>query len=148
MTTRLIPTALMAVTAALLSVFQGVAWAQIQAGRAANGTLILTDQGLPNGVSPLPLVQDAVMSLPASVTQEKSPVVQKALSPGKAEVVTRTPAEKATCRSINQRYEDSQAHLAAVEQDKASGRLLIPDSGIAAMRQNLATLQRLRDLCE
>jgi len=38
--------------------------------------------------------------------------------------------------------------LAQTERDKASGKLLIPDSGLTTMRQNLATLERLQALCQ
>lgn len=55
--------------------------------------------------------------------------------------------DKATCDGIDKRYEETRSNLARIEQDKASGKLLIPDSGLNSLRQNLSTLERLRALC-
>jgi hypothetical protein len=58
-----------------------------------------------------------------------------------------TAEESATCRSIDKRYEETRVNLANIERDKASGKLLIPDSGLITIRQNLASLERLKELC-
>lgn len=142
---RIPPIFCVALMAVSLCVLQGPAWGQIQAGRAANGTLILTDQGLPSGTTPEPLAMDQLMSLPeeAKIIQPKAIV-----SPGTAAATPKQSAEqRATCQGINQRYAETQAELAQVEQKKAAGTLLIPESGLVTLRQNLATMARMRQLC-
>ena len=130
--------------AALFCGLQGPALGQIQAGRDANGTLILTDQGLPSGAMPEPLALDQLMSLP-----EEAKILPKGnVSPAPSAAPPKQSAEqRATCQGINQRYAETQAELAQVEQKKAAGTLLIPESGMVTLRQNLATMARMRQLC-
>jgi hypothetical protein len=120
--------------------------AQIQTGRLSDGTLLISDQPLPKGVQALELNQ--LMTLPATdktinqradkdIPPKTKPLPQK-----------QTPEEAATCRGINKRYMENNTTLEQTEKDKASGKLLIPDSGLATMRQNLATLERLQGLCQ
>ena len=122
--------------------------AQIQGGRDATGSLWLTDQGLPAGVKSTPLELDQVMSLtpiPANPTppgQPRTPIIQ---SPVTHERMRNE--DLATCRSIDKRYEETRANLENIERDKASGKVLIPDSGLVTIRQNLASLERLKALC-
>ena len=132
------------------------ATADLQTGRSPQGTLWISDQGLPSTVKPLAPEGIAVPSLSAntpgntdarptataplldsSSTQSKGPIRQ---NPENGQ-------NEATCNSIEQRYEGSRSELARFEQDKASGKILIPESGLIAMRQNLATLERLKALC-
>ena len=56
--------------------------------------------------------------------------------------------DKATCDGIEQRYEGARLNLDKATADKAAGKMLIPESGLISMRQNLATLDRLRSLCQ
>ena len=127
------------------------AWSQsqVQAGRMADGTLWLTDGALPPGAKTAPLEIDQLMSLPTPIgtslkkTQDKAPR-NAAATPQ----VQLTAEEKATCRSIQRRYNETKAELDTVELKKTAGTLLIPDSGLVTLRQNLATLERLRSLCD
>ena len=124
------------------------AQAQIQAGRTVDGTLLISDQPLPNGVKAAPMELDQLMTLqPATKTPAKPALLDKpqttTTAPGK-----QTPEEAATCRSIQKRYNETRKTLENTERDKASGKLLIPDSGLVTMRQNLATLERLLALCQ
>ena len=153
MTSRPIRTTYMAFMAACLCSLQGVAWGQavIQAGRALDGTLILTDRGLPNDVVAAPLTLDQLMSLPEAAQIRSEPInaanpsvnASKPTSPPK-----QTAEQRATCRNINQRYAETEAELALVERKKAAGTLLIPESGLLTLRQNLATMERMRQLCQ
>jgi hypothetical protein len=99
-------------------------------------------------VAPEPLELDQVMSLtpetPPSASSgrpagppERSPVTQQRM----------TAEASATCRSIDQRYDETRDNLAQIERDKASGKVLIPNSGLVTIRQNLASLERLKALC-
>ena len=122
--------------------------AQIQAGRTPDGMLMISDQPLPNGVKAAPIEIDQLMTLqPATKTPAKPAL------PDKPQTTTttaskQTPEEAATCRSIQKRYNETRKTLENTERDKASGKLLIPDSGLVTMRQNLATLERLLALCQ
>lgn len=126
------------------------AWSQspVQAGRVADGTLWLTDGTLPAGVKPVPLALDQTMTLPSTSAQPttRPPTPLAATSTSNTE--GKTPTEKATCRSIQQRVRETRAELDMVERKKAEGTLLIPNSGLATLRQNIATLERLQDLCD
>ena len=121
--------------------------ADLQAGRDARGSLWLSDQGLPAGVKPISDGASDVMSLPQASTV---PQVKPAFSTVAAGETTQRSKDKdkATCNGIEQRYEGDRATLEKTERDKASGKLLIPDSGLVSMRQNLATMDRLRALCQ
>lgn len=134
--------------ALVLALLPGLAWSQLQSGRDSAGNLWLSDQGLPSSVQPAPLELDQVMSLTpepkadrtgtqSTTTLERSPITQQRM----------TAEESATCRSIDKRYEETRVNLANIERDKASGKVLIPDSGLVTMRQNLASLERLKALC-
>ena len=123
-------------------------WCQLLSGRDTAGNLWLSDQSLPPGVRPAPLELDQDMSLrpetgPAdssgrpAAPPERSPVTQQRM----------TADESATCRSIDKRYEETRINLANIERDKASGKVLIPNSGLVTIRQNLASLERLKALC-
>ena len=88
------------------------------------------------------------MTLPAPETTKKMHE-QRALAPEPKPLRPKQTAEEAaTCRVINKRTIETKTTLERTEKDKASGKLLIPDSGLVTMRQNLATLQRLQALCE
>lgn len=123
--------------------------AQIQTGKDREGTLWLSDQGLPVGVQPATLELDQVMSLPPEQTLKDTP------RSSRGEPVTRSPvtlqkmspAEITTCNGVDQRYEETRINLENIERDKASGKLLIPDSGLVTFRQNLDSLARLKALC-
>lgn len=131
-----------------LLLFSAEGAAQLQTGRDSAGALWISDQTLPDGVTPAPLELDQAMSL----TPERAPAAQS--SPGKA-APTISPVthqrmsrmDLATCQSIDQRYEETRENLTTIERDKASGKLLIPDSGLVTIRQNLASLERLKALC-
>ena len=129
-----------------LSLIPCAVQAQIQAGRLNDGSLLISDQPLPPGVQPLEL--DQLMTLPAP---EKT-INQGVSGPTPPETEPlphkQTPEEAATCRGISKRYIETKTTLEQTEKDKASGKLLIPDSGLVTMRQNLATLERLQALCE
>lgn len=126
----------------------GLCRAQIEGGRDAAGTLWLSDQGLPAGVASAPLELDQVMSLtpipgsPGSSGQTRAPVVQSPVTHERMRS-----EDLATCRSIDKRYEETRVNLETIERDKASGKVLIPDSGLVTIRQNLASLERLKALC-
>ena len=126
----------------------GLCQAQIQGGRDTAGTLWLSDQGLPAGVTSEPLELDQVMSLtpipgnPAPSGQTRPPVVQSPVTHERMRS-----EDLATCRSIDKRYEETRVNLETIERDKASGKVLIPDSGLVTIRQNLASLERLKALC-
>ena len=128
--------------------FSAATPAQLQTGRDSTGALWISDQTLPDGVTPAPLELDQVMSL----TPETPPAGQiaplkadAAVSPITHQKMSRM--DLATCQSIDQRYEETRVNLATIERDKASGKLLIPDSGLVTIRQNLASLERLKALC-
>jgi hypothetical protein len=141
-------TALFAVGFLGLGLISSLAQAQIQAGRAANGSLLITDQPLPNGVNASPLELDQIMTLPpAAKTATKSSPTEKPAEVN-PQANKQTTEEAATCRSIKKRYNETKITLENTERDKASGKLLIPDSGLVTMRQNLATLERLQALCQ
>ena len=126
----------------------GLCQAQIQGGRDATGTLWLSDQGLPAGVASTPLELDQVMSLipipgnPGPSGQTRVPVVPSPVTHERMRS-----EDLATCRSIDKRYEETRVNLETIERDKASGKVLIPDSGLVTIRQNLASLERLKALC-
>ncbi len=132
----------------LIATLSGSAWAQLQSGRDAAGNLWLSDQGLPAGVQPAPLELDQVMSLTPD-TRTPEPAGRPAPPPERSPVTNQrmTAEESATCRSIDKRYEETRVNLANIERDKASGKVLIPDSGLVTIRQNLASLERLKALC-
>lgn len=125
----------------------GHGWCQLQSGRDSAGNLWLSDQSLPAGIQPGPLELDQVMSL----TPETRPVNSSSpAAPPERSPVTQqrmTADESATCRSIDKRYEETRINLANIERDKASGKVLIPNSGLVTIRQNLASLERLKSLC-
>jgi hypothetical protein len=132
----------------MLLFFSAGAMAQIQAGRDNTGTLWISDQSLPDGVTPAPLELDQVMSLtPETPAPGQNPRLKPPapVSPVTHERMSRM--DLATCQSIDQRYEETRVNLATIERDKASGKLLIPDSGLVTIRQNLASLERLKALC-
>ncbi len=91
------------------------------------------------------------MSLPEAASQIRPKTTHPANPPVNAPEASSLPKQtaeqKATCRGINQRYAETQAELALVERKKAAGTLLIPESGLVTLRQNLATLERMRQLC-
>ncbi len=134
--------------ALFLLTFSARAEAQLQSGRDVAGSLWLSDQGLPTGVQPAPLELDQVMSLTPEI-QASGTAGRSALPPDRSPVTHQrmTAEESATCRSIDKRYEETRVNLANIERDKASGKLLIPDSGLITIRQNLASLERLKELC-
>jgi hypothetical protein len=128
-----------------------LALAQIQGGRAPDGTLWLTDGNLPRGIQAEPLALDQLMTLPGGQTTEQTG--QRFKTTPSTTVTTenndRLSAEdKLTCRGIQKRYSETKTELETVERKKAAGTLLIPDSGMTTLRQNLATLDRLRSLCD
>ena len=134
----------------LSAVLPATAPAQIQTGRLSNGGLLITDQPLPAGATSGPLSLDQVMTLPPpeKTGQKAETAIKKGEAPTPTPTHKQTPEEAATCRGIAKRYNESRAGLAQTERDKASGKLLIPDSGLVTMRQNLATLERLQALCQ
>ena len=127
-----------------------LALAQIQGGRAPDGTLWLTDGNLPRGIQAEPLALDQLMTLPAGPASE--PTGQRVKTTPSTVTTDHThpfsPEDKLTCRGIQKRYNETKNELETVERKKAAGTLLIPDSGMTTLRQNLATLDRLRSLCE
>lgn len=142
------PKALLVLATCFLALIKTPAQAQIQTGRAANGTLWISDQALPNGVKGTWADPDQVMTLPPApkTGQPSAPPTQTPDT--KPAVQKLSEAEQATCRSISQRYNDTKNTLENTEKAKASGQLLIPESGLSTMRQNLATLERMHSLCQ
>ena len=131
-----------------LSLWASPILAQIQTGRLSDGSLLISDQPLPKGIQTSPLALDQVMTLPPTSKASQAPE-SKALPPETSLTVPKQrPEEAATCRGINKRYNETKTTLEQTERDKASGKLLIPDSGLVTMRQNLATLERLQGLCQ
>ncbi|WVH09792.1 MAG: hypothetical protein EoVTN8_1267 [Fluviibacter phosphoraccumulans EoVTN8] len=128
-----------------LSLIPCTVQAQIQAGRLNDGSLMISDQPLPPGVQPLEL--DQLMTLPPPETRMKKHEQRELAPESKPLRQKQTPEKAATCRGINKRYIETKTTLEQTEKDKASGKLLIPDSGLVAMQQNLATLERLQSLC-
>ena len=120
-------------------------WAELQAGRDSQGRLWITDQGLPAGSKPLPSPTIGVTTRPEGAARQTNPAPLAPPAP-KTDRADQD-KDKATCNGIDQRYEETRSNLARIEQDKASGKLLIPDSGLNSLRQNLSTLERLRTLC-
>lgn len=120
-------------------------WAELQAGRDSQGRLWITDQGLPAGSKPLPSPTIGVTTRPEGAPRQTNPAPPA--PPAQKTDRTDQGKDKATCDGIDKRYEETRANLARIEQDKASGKLLIPDSGLNSLRQNLSTLERLRTLC-
>lgn len=130
------------------SLLEQPAQGQIQAGRTANGTLFISDQPLPNGVKASPLELDQLMTLapaPKTATHAEQSEKKQVINPPSHK---KPPEEAATCRGVQKRYNESKTTLENTERDKASGKLLIPESGLVTMRQNLATLERLQALCQ
>ena len=128
------------------------AWSDLQTGRDAHGTLWISDQGLPAGVRVTPTADINVATLPQTAPGKTAPtmtVPQPAnLAAQREKARSTSPAkDKATCDGLDQRYENARSTLSKAEQDKASGKVLMPESGLINMRQNLATLERLRALC-
>ena len=134
------------------------AWAELQAGRDSQGRLWISDQGLPAGstaiTSPAIGVAPPAAAMPAQTSPAWTPAPASTdfrTGSANAQVqkagVSSQGKDKATCDGIDKRYEETRSNLARIEQDKASGKLLIPDSGLNSLRQNLATLERLRALC-
>ena len=131
-----------------LSLLPCTAQAQIQTGRLSDGSLLISDQPLPKGIQASPLALDQLMTLPTP-GKASQPTESKVAPPdGKLSAPIQRPEEAATCRGINKRYNETKATLEKTERDKANGKLLIPDSGLETMRQNLATLERLQALCQ
>ncbi len=131
-----------------LSLLPCTGQAQIQTGRLSDGSLLISDQPLPKGIQTSPLALDQLMTLPppGKVSQ---PLESKVVSPETTlSAPKQRPEEAATCRGINKRYNETKTTLEQTERDNASGKLLIPDSGLVTMRQNLATLERLQGLCQ
>ena len=120
--------------------------AQIQTGRLNDGSLLISDQPLPKGVQALEL--DQLMTLPAPEKTINQGVSRTTPTETKPLPHKQTPEEAATCRGISKRYIETKTTLEQTEKDTASGKLLIPDSGLVTMRQNLATLERLQALCQ
>ncbi len=130
-----------------LSLLPCTSQAQIQTGRLSDGSLLISDQPLPKGIQTSPLALDQLMTLPPSKASQAPE--SKALPPETSlSAPKQRPEEAATCRGINKRYNETKTTLEQTERDKASGKLLIPDSGLVTMRQNLATLERLQGLCQ
>ena len=131
-----------------LSLWASPIQAQIQTGRLSDGSLLISDQPLPKGIQASPLALDQLMTLPPT-SKASQPHESKALPPETTlSAPKQRPDEAATCRGINKRYNETKTTLEQTERDKASGKLLIPDSGLVTMRQNLATLERLQGLCQ
>ena len=123
-------------------------WSQIQSGRDTAGNLWVSDQGLPTGVQPGALELDQVMSLTPEIRPSDGTdrtTAQPARSPVTHQRMTAE--ESTTCRSIDKRYDETRDNLANIERDRASGKVLIPNSGLVTIRQNLASLERLKALC-
>lgn len=135
----------------LLGLANSPVLAQMQTGRAVNGALWVSDQPLPAGVKSTPIELDQLMTLTPEPKASKPvpPTANTANTPNTPLAAPKqTAEEQATCRSINKRYAETKNTLEKTEQAKASGQLLIPDSGLTTMRQNLATLARMRALCQ
>ena len=131
-----------------LSLLPCTGQAQIQTGRLNDASLLISDQPLPKGIQVSPMALDQLMTLPPTSKASQAPE-SKALPPETSLTVPKQrPEEAATCRGINKRYNETKTTLEQTEKDKASGKLLIPDSGLVTMRQNLATLERLQALCQ
>ncbi len=130
--------------------------AELQTGRDVKGTLWISDQGLPNGMARVSVESAEVMTLPATssalYTGSRAMTQPTATSGNNLSSDNhnkeRDRQDKATCNGIAQRYEGSRQTLSKAEQDKASGKRLIPESGLMTMRQNVATLERLKALCK
>jgi len=156
MTIRLAHPAYQVLMAVVLCTHQGIACGQaasgIQAGRTVQGSVILTDQPLAAGVTPVPLALEPLMRLPEETPRQPPP--GSAATTGRAPTAdstskpSRTAEQRATCRDVNQRYNEAHAELTLVERKKAAGTLLIPESGMVTLRQHLATLERMRQLCQ
>lgn len=131
-----------------LALIQPPVQAQIQSGRNANGTLLISDQPLPTGVKAAPMALDQLMTLPPATQTAATPTPPDKAPTGTTTPEKLTPEEAATCKGLQKRYNETRKTLENTERDKASGKLLIPDSGIVTMRQNLATLERLLALCQ
>ena len=115
----------------------------------ADGTLVLTDGSLPVGVKPSGLALDQAMTLPTTTNEPAaSPKRPPPADNPPTSASTKSAEEKATCRGIQQRLRETKAELDMVERKKAAGTLLIPNSGLVTLRQNIATLERLQDLCD
>ena len=138
-----------------LSLVASPASAELVTGRDAKGTLWISDHALPGDIKSMTVGAPEVTSLPAPQTnalRSEVPRVQDATkvtpNDGGQTPSNHKAKDRATCDGIDRRYAGAHANLLNVEQKKANGQLLIPDSGLTAMRQNLATLERLRALCE
>ena len=131
-----------------LSLLPRTLQAQIQTGRLSDGSLLISDQPLPKGTQGSSLELDQLMTLPSPGKPINKRQASGKTPETKAVPQKQTPEEIATCRGINKRYIETKTTLEQTERDKASGKLLIPDSGLATMRQNLATLERLQALCQ
>ena len=142
------PKALLVLATCFLALMNTPALAQIQTGRAANGTLWISDQPLPSGVKGSLADPDQVLRLPPEPKTGQPSVPPSKTPDTKPTARKLTAEEQATCQRISQRYNDSKSTLEQTEKAKASGRLLIPESGLVTMRQNLATLERMRSLCQ
>lgn len=131
-----------------LSLLPSFVQAQIQTGRLNDGSLLISDQPLPNGVQSTPLELDQLMTLPPPNKAPKAGEMVRAQPETKLPQQKQSSEEAATCRGIEKRYNETKSTLEQTERDKASGKLLIPDSGLVTMRQNLATLERIKALCQ
>ena len=134
------------------------AWAELQAGRDSQGRLWISDQGLPAGSTAItsptigvapPAAAISAQTTPASMPAPAATDFRTEIANAQAQKtgISSQGKDKATCDGIDKRYEETRSNLARIEQDKASGKLLIPDSGLNSLRQNLSTLERLRALC-
>ena len=131
------------------------AWSDLQTGRDARGTLWISDQGLPAGVRTTLTADINVATLPQTAPGKTGSTMPAMIDPqptNRAAQIEKTrptspEKDKATCDGLGQRYENARSTLSKAEQDKASGKVLMPESGLINMRQNLATLERLRALC-
>ena len=140
----------------ILALATAPSWAELPAGRDSQGRLWISDQGLPAGSKAIPSPAIGVAPTSPAISSQISPASMPA--PATSDIRTQNPNAqaqkagassqgKATCDGIDQRYEETRVNLTRIEQDKANGKLLIPDSGLNSLRQNLSTLDRLRALC-
>jgi hypothetical protein len=131
------------------------AFAELLTGRDAKGTLWISDRGLPSDIRPIVTGAPEVAGIPQlqtstgrNETARVPDTTTVSPSNNSQPKSNRHEKDRTTCDGIDQRYAGARANLTSVEQKKASGQLLIPDSGLMTMRQNLATLERLRALCQ
>ena len=141
------PKIILALATCLCLLADAQAQASLQTGRAANGSLWITDQALPNGITSTPIAHESLLTLPPGPKTSQPPEPDRNVAATQPTAHKLTAEEQATCQSINNRYNEARNTLAKTEKAKASGQLLIPESGLMSMRQNLSTLERMRSLC-